>query len=72
MEAALSAFGKKGYHDTQVSDIIAQAKVARGTFYLYFDGKREIISFFGGAIRMARTLYKTRLGMTTARTWGYL
>ncbi|HKX12516.1 MAG TPA: helix-turn-helix domain-containing protein, partial [bacterium] len=42
MEAALSAFGKKGYHDTQVSDIIAQAKVARGTFYLYFDGKREI------------------------------
>lgn len=44
MEAALSAFGKKGYHDTQVSDIIAQAKVARGTFYLYFDGKREIFT----------------------------
>lgn len=42
MQAALAAFGKKGYHDTQVSDIIAQAKVARGTFYLYFEGKREI------------------------------
>lgn len=42
LEAALTAFGKKGYHQTQVSDIIVQAKVARGTFYLYFEGKREI------------------------------
>lgn len=44
MLAALAAFGKKGYHATQVSDIIARAKVARGTFYLYFDGKREIFA----------------------------
>jgi AcrR family transcriptional regulator len=44
VEAALHAFGKKGYHATQVSDIIAQAKVARGTFYLYFEGKREIFA----------------------------
>jgi len=44
MDAALIAFGKKGYHATQVSDIIAEAKVARGTFYLYFEGKREIFA----------------------------
>lgn len=50
MQAALSAFGKKGYHDTQVSDIIAQAKVARGTFYLYFEGKREIFEAIIGQI----------------------
>ncbi len=42
LQAALVAFGKKGYHATQVSDVIAEAKVARGTFYLYFEGKREI------------------------------
>ncbi len=42
LEAALGAFGKLGYHDTQVSHIIAEAKVARGTFYLYFESKREI------------------------------
>ena len=42
LEAATRAFGEKGYHGTQVSDIIAAAGVARGTFYLYFESKREI------------------------------
>ena len=42
LSAALVAFGKKGYHETQVSDIIAQARVARGTFYLYFESKRDV------------------------------
>lgn len=41
-EAALKAFGKRGYPKTQISHIIAEAGVARGTFYLYFEGKREI------------------------------
>lgn len=42
LDASLVAFGKKGYHQTQVSDIIAQAQVARGTFYLYFESKRDV------------------------------
>ncbi len=42
LEAALLAFGQRGYHNTQVSDIVTLAQVARGTFYLYFEGKREI------------------------------
>jgi AcrR family transcriptional regulator len=42
LEAGIRAFGAKGYHGTQVSDIIAEAGVARGTFYLYFKSKREI------------------------------
>ncbi|MCP5467980.1 MAG: TetR/AcrR family transcriptional regulator [Deltaproteobacteria bacterium] len=42
LSAALSAFGKRGYHETQVSHIIKEAKVARGTFYLYFESKRVI------------------------------
>lgn len=42
MDAAIKAFGKKGYHQAQVSDIIERAGVARGTFYLHFKGKREI------------------------------
>lgn len=35
-------FARKGYHRTNVSDIIARAHIARGTFYLYFDNKREL------------------------------
>ena len=42
IEAALKAFSRKGYHGTQVSDICAEAKVARGTFYLHFESKRAL------------------------------
>jgi AcrR family transcriptional regulator len=42
LDAAILVFGARGYHRTQVSDIIKQADVARGTFYLYFKSKREI------------------------------
>lgn len=41
-EAALGVFSERGYHDTSVSDVVAAAGVARGTFYLYFDGKEAI------------------------------
>jgi AcrR family transcriptional regulator len=42
IEAATECFSDKGYHSTGVSDIIARAGIARGTFYLYFQSKNEI------------------------------
>lgn len=39
---ARNAFAKRGYHATNVEDIVKAAGVARGTFYLYFDDKRAI------------------------------
>lgn len=42
LEAALAVFAEHGYHGTSVSDLVAAAGVARGTFYLYFDGKAAI------------------------------
>jgi AcrR family transcriptional regulator len=41
---ALALFAARGYHLTQISDIIEAAGIARGTFYLYFDSKRAIFS----------------------------
>lgn len=35
-------FARKGYHRTNVADIIARARIARGTFYLYFQNKRDL------------------------------
>lgn len=35
-------FARKGYHDASIDDVIKRAGVARGTFYLYFDGKRAV------------------------------
>ncbi len=42
MDAALAAFSRGGYHGTHIKHIIEEAGVARGTFYLYFEGKREV------------------------------
>ncbi|MFZ0888748.1 MAG: TetR/AcrR family transcriptional regulator [Candidatus Binataceae bacterium] len=35
-------FARKGYHRTNVADIIARAHIARGTFYLYFQNKKDL------------------------------
>lgn len=58
LRAARSVFSEKGYHEAKVDDIVALAKVAKGTFYLYFPDKRSVfgelvrglISRLGGAI----------------------
>jgi AcrR family transcriptional regulator len=42
LDAAKRRFSQKGYHATTVSDIIDEAGIARGTFYLYFDSKRGV------------------------------
>ncbi|NLE85599.1 MAG: TetR/AcrR family transcriptional regulator [Myxococcales bacterium] len=41
LNAARDVFAKRGYARTTVDDITAEAGVARGTFYLYFDDKRQ-------------------------------
>jgi AcrR family transcriptional regulator len=47
LAAATPVFAAHGYYGTSVDDIVEAAGVARGTFYLYFDGKdalfRELI-----------------------------
>jgi len=42
LDAAAWTFARKGYRAASVSDIIDRAQVARGTFYLYFDGKADV------------------------------
>jgi len=42
MAAARTLFAERGYHETTVEDITRASGVAKGTFYLYFQEKREI------------------------------
>lgn len=42
--AATAIFSRKGYHRTSVADITAAARIARGTFYLYFASKHELFA----------------------------
>ena len=39
---AANLFGTRGYHAVSISDIIRDAGIARGTFYIYFKNKRAI------------------------------
>ena len=41
---ARDVFAKRGYHAAKIEDIVAAAKVARGTFYLYFEDKRAVFA----------------------------
>lgn len=41
--AAASAFATRGVANTAVSDIVKEAGVAQGTFYLYFDSKDDVV-----------------------------
>ena len=40
--AATSVFAQRGYRSAAISDIVAAADVARGTFYLYFESKAQV------------------------------
>jgi AcrR family transcriptional regulator len=42
LAAASRLFAERGYHETSINDIIVEADIARGTFYLYFESKRAI------------------------------
>jgi AcrR family transcriptional regulator len=42
VSTAQKLFSKNGYHNTQVMDIVKDARVSAGTFYNYFRDKRDI------------------------------
>jgi len=42
IDAAVHIFHQKGFQKTRISDIVSEAGVAQGTFYLYFRSKEEI------------------------------
>jgi AcrR family transcriptional regulator len=42
MSSAVNLMSKNGYHRTTVADIVKAAGLAQGTFYLYFDSKKDL------------------------------
>jgi AcrR family transcriptional regulator len=41
-QAALTCFGRKGYHQTTMDDIVAESGLSKGALYWYFEGKKEL------------------------------
>ena len=52
LAAARNVFAVRGYHDAKVDDIVAEASVSKGTFYLYFPDKRSIFEALVDNLRM--------------------
>ncbi len=42
LRCAKTLFSESGYHNTQISDIVKLAKIARGTIYQYFKNKDDV------------------------------
>ena len=42
--AAVALFSEQGVEATSVNDIVRRANVAKGTFYIYYKDKKELIS----------------------------
>jgi AcrR family transcriptional regulator len=42
LTAATTVFARRGYRAAGISDIVSEAGVARGTFYLYFESKAQV------------------------------
>ncbi len=42
LDAAVKVFAGKGYRSASITDINEKAGIARGTFYLYFESKRDV------------------------------
>lgn len=42
LNSALEVFAEKGFHASGVADILEHAGISRGTFYLYFESKRQV------------------------------
>lgn len=42
LDAAEAVFGRQGYHEAGVTDIVREAGVSQGTFYIYFPSKKDV------------------------------
>jgi AcrR family transcriptional regulator len=51
--AALTCFEQHGYAATTIEDVVAEAEVARGTFYLHFDNKLELVRALSDEVQPA-------------------
>ncbi len=47
LASARKVFREKGYDNTTVSDIVKDAGIAQGTFYLYFPSKKDVVMALG-------------------------
>lgn len=48
MEVGVQVFAEKGYHQTTMEDVAKELNVSKGTLYLYFNSKEELLKAITG------------------------
>ncbi|TCT14895.1 TetR family transcriptional regulator [Natranaerovirga pectinivora] len=56
-EAIIDVFASKGVDETDVADIVREAKIARGSFYQYFEDKDDVIFHIINIIQTEKLTY---------------
>lgn len=67
-KAAIDVFARKGFHETKISDIVAEAHVSQPAFYLYYSSKEEafqsLVIEFRADLRQSTRLCLISPGLT--------
>lgn len=72
MDAAQHLFLEKGFVATSVAEIVAAADVAKGTFYLYFQTKDDVLAALRERfVEQFCIKIDTANAMAATRDWGY-
>jgi len=66
IKAAMVLFAEKGYHHTNAPEIAARAQVATGTFYSYFNNKKEV--FIEIIKRIFKNIFEKALSIYEPKT----
>lgn len=64
LDAAVQEFSCAEYHSASINQIIKTADIARGSFYLYFEDKRDLYIF------LVEQVFRTRLKAFTQQVAG--
>ena len=67
LEAAVTVFASKGYHDTKVDDIVSESNTSKGSFYFHFPSKQDIfLALVDTFAEMLEARLKDRLSSSTS------
>jgi AcrR family transcriptional regulator len=69
LKAAEKIFGEKGYHSASIVDIVREADVAQGTFYVHFESKHAI---FAELLRSLNHLIRARSQSASAKARDFI
>ncbi|MFP4198655.1 MAG: TetR/AcrR family transcriptional regulator [Halanaerobium sp.] len=68
MDEAIKIIASKGYHKTHVADIVEAVGIAKGTFYLYFNSKKDL---FLALIKKYQDIFENRFDIDKVADQSY-